>query len=164
MNVNCATKSGQQTVLFLAVENEATPILDLSTCLDLNLIKRANEVKLQAISESDPLSVLKQFPSLLKGLGQYPELTDIRVRAGAYQIPRPPRKIPSKLHDRVKSKLDELENLGVVSTNVGNVDWYNDLVIVEKRDGSIRICLDPFELNKVIIRRPCYVPTRYLFI
>ena len=31
-------------------------------------------------------------------------------------------------------------------------DWVNSMVIVEKRDGNFRICLDPHNLNKAIKR------------
>ena len=31
-------------------------------------------------------------------------------------------------------------------------DWVHSMVIVEKRDGKLRICLDPHDLNKAIRR------------
>ncbi|KAK2705597.1 hypothetical protein QYM36_015850 [Artemia franciscana] len=34
-------------------------------------------------------------------------------------------------------------------------DWVNLMVAVEKKDGSLRICIDPVDLNKSI-RRPFY--------
>ena len=32
-------------------------------------------------------------------------------------------------------------------------DWVKSMVIVEKRDGRLRICLDPHDLNKAIKRQ-----------
>ena len=41
-------------------------------------------------------------------------------------------------HDRIIGKTDK------------PMDWVNSLVIVEKKDGSLRLCLDPKDLNSVI--------------
>ena len=38
-------------------------------------------------------------------------------------------------------------------------NWVNSLVIVEKKDGSLRLCLDPKDLNKVIRREHFQIPT-----
>lgn len=37
--------------------------------------------------------------------------------------------------------------------------WVNSLVIVEKRDGSLRLCLDPRDLNKAIRLEHQRIPT-----
>ena len=38
--------------------------------------------------------------------------------------------------------------------------WVNSIVCVEKRDGSLRVCLDPRDLNKAILREHYAMPTR----
>ena len=38
-------------------------------------------------------------------------------------------------------------------------DWVNSIVLVEKSDGSIRICPDPKDLNKAIKREFTQLPT-----
>ena len=38
-------------------------------------------------------------------------------------------------------------------------DWVNSLVVREKPNGSLRICLDPKDLNKAIKREHYPVPT-----
>jgi len=42
---------------------------------------------------------------------------------------------------------------------ITNESWVSNLVIVEKPDNSIRICIDPSDLNKTIIRQPHLIPT-----
>ena len=38
-------------------------------------------------------------------------------------------------------------------------EWVNSLVIVEKKDGSLRLCLDPKDLNIVIRREHFQIST-----
>jgi len=37
--------------------------------------------------------------------------------------------------------------------------WQSPIIIVEKTDKSIRVCLDPIELNKNIVREMYQIPT-----
>jgi len=64
----------------------------------------------------------------------------------------PPRTIPAALRDRVKEELDDMEKRGVVRKVEEPTDWVNSMAIVEKPNGSLRICLDPRHLNKAIKR------------
>ena len=38
-------------------------------------------------------------------------------------------------------------------------DWVTSLVIVEKKNGSLRLCLDPRDLNKAVKREHYRIPT-----
>ena len=52
-----------------------------------------------------------------------------------------------------------MENTGVIDKATTSTDWVNSLVIVEKENGKLRICLDPRDLNAAI-KRPHYpMPT-----
>ncbi|XP_033114347.1 uncharacterized protein LOC117114765, partial [Anneissia japonica] len=52
-----------------------------------------------------------------------------------------------------------MEKRGVIRKVDKPTDWVNSLVIVEKRDGSLRLCLDPRDLNKAIKREHHMIPT-----
>ena len=60
----------------------------------------------------------------------------------------PPRRVPFGLQDRLKLKLDLKEIHKVIQKVSKPTEWVHNLVIVEKKDGSLRLCLDPRELNK----------------
>ena len=52
-----------------------------------------------------------------------------------------------------------MENTGVIDKVTTPTDWVNSLVVVEKENGKLRICLDPRDLNAAI-KRPHYpMPT-----
>ena len=48
---------------------------------------------------------------------------------------------------------------GIIETVQGHTDWINGVVPVSKPDGSIRLCLDPKDLNKSIKRNQYYTKT-----
>lgn len=54
--------------------------------------------------------------------------------------------------EKLKQKLQELEEKNVIQKVDRPTPWVNSLVILEKRDGSLRFCLDPRDLNKAIRR------------
>ncbi|KAK7113619.1 hypothetical protein V1264_012874 [Littorina saxatilis] len=52
-----------------------------------------------------------------------------------------------------------MEEQGIITTVTTPTDWVNSLVVVEKTNGKLRICLDPRDLNAAI-RQPHYpMPT-----
>ena len=60
---------------------------------------------------------------------------------------------------KLKEALDKLEINGVISAVREATDSVNNLVIVEKPNGNLRLCLDPRELNKAIKRQHFQIPT-----
>jgi hypothetical protein len=56
-------------------------------------------------------------------------------------------------------RLGKLEKLKIIERVHGPSEWVHPLVIVKKDDDSLRICLDPLYLNKVIKREHCKLLT-----
>ena len=53
----------------------------------------------------------------------------------------------------MRTKLDELEAKGVIAKVTTPTAWINSMVPVT-RGGKLRICLDPKDLNKALLRSP----------
>ena len=70
----------------------------------------------------------------------------------------PPRRVPFALQDRLKQELDRLVEQNIVEKVDYPTDWVNSLVIVEKPNGKLRLCLDPKELNQAIKREHYHIP------
>ena len=62
--------------------------------------------------------------------------------------------MPAALEKPLRAELDRLVGLGVLSpvTEDEPTDWVNSLVCTTKSNGSLRLCLDPKDLNKAIKR------------
>ena len=50
-------------------------------------------------------------------------------------------------------------DLDIIKPIENPIDWVNGLVIVEKPNGKLRICLDPRPLNNAIKREQLHLPT-----
>ena len=53
-----------------------------------------------------------------------------------------PRRVPLPLHDKVKSELEKMEALGVISKADKATLWRGGMVVLLKKSGDIRICVD----------------------
>ena len=69
------------------------------------------------------------------------------------------RRIPFSRKQKVVDKLEELEALDVIEKVNGPTSWMNPLVVVEKPNGDVRICLDMRQANRAILREKHPVPT-----
>lgn len=69
--------------------------------------------------------------------------------------------MPIAVQAKLKIKLQELVRNGIIEKSVGLNEWVHHMVIAEKKDEqkSIRICLDPYDLNACIVDDQHYIPT-----
>jgi hypothetical protein len=52
----------------------------------------------------------------------------------------------------VKEELDSLEKLSILQKVTDPTEWVSSMVVVRKKNGRVRICIDPSDLNKAIQR------------
>lgn len=70
------------------------------------------------------------------------------------------RKIPLAVMDKLRDTLDDLLQADVIAQVTEPTPWVNSLVITEKKDKKkLRVCLDPTDLNKAILRQHYSIPT-----
>ena len=83
----------------------------------------------------------------------------IQLKDDAQPVIDAPRRVPLALRDRLRKELERMEEQDVIEKVTEPTDWVNSLVVVEKPNGKLRICLDPRNLNKAV-KRPHYtMPT-----
>ena len=58
-----------------------------------------------------------------------------------------------------KTELERLAKEGIITEVHEHTEWINSIVSVMKSDGSLRLCLDPKDLNKAIERNQWYSRT-----
>ena len=70
-----------------------------------------------------------------------------------------PCKVPIELKDKLQVELREMESQDIIAKVTKPTDWVNSLVIREKGNGRLRLCLDHKDLNKAIKRKHHPIPT-----
>ena len=85
-------------------------------------------------------------------LGSLKGEIDLKIDTSVRPTQLPTRKVPVALRGQLRDKLDRLEAMGVISRVNDPTDWVSSLVITQKRNGSIRVCVDPKPLNKALKR------------
>ena len=70
----------------------------------------------------------------------------------------PPRRLPVATKDRVKQELDRMCANGIIELVTEPSGWVSVLVVVNKPDGSLEICVDPKFLNPALKRSIYMIP------
>ena len=68
-------------------------------------------------------------------------------------------KVPIHYKEEIKKTLKEMEQLGIITPVTRPTEWVSSITYPTKPGGSLRICLDPHNLNKAIIRENYKAPT-----
>ena len=181
----CSYKDLKFTCTFFIADVPGPTILGLPTCSALGLVtvncevtkrvrfQEQNDILYEGQPDYIPSDMpLEQRPPFvdkehLKRM--YPECFDnSETSHKTYHIHRDitvpsvihgPRRHPLEIRERLKSELDRMEEGNIIAKVTRPTDWVNSIVVREKPDGRLRICLDPTDLNKAIKRDHYPTPT-----
>ena len=146
----------KENLPFFVAAVESPRILGHSACQKLNLVRRVESVAQAPLTKKE---IAEEFTDVFTGLGYMEGEYHIELDYKVEPVIHPPRRVPYSLLEKLKQKLQELEEKDVIRKVDRSTPWVNSLVIVEKRDESLRLCLDPRDLNKAIRREQHRIPT-----
>ncbi|XP_055523239.1 uncharacterized protein K02A2.6-like [Wyeomyia smithii] len=152
-------KRTTQVADFVVVDDYFEPLLELETCQSFGLVERICSVQSIKRFPSDLSTFAEQNKDLFVGLGKFPGTCSIQLKDNSVPVLHYKKRIPSSLHDRLKNKLTSMVKQHIISPVDYPTDWVNNMQIVEKPNGSLRICLDPKPLNACIKREYFLIPT-----
>ena len=118
-----------------------------------------DQVSGDELPKNIPDDIVKEYPNLFDGLGQFPRAHTMQVKPEVRPVIHAARRVPFALRDRLRAELDREESLVVITKVNEPTDWVNSITIVEKKNGTLRICLDPRDLNKALKREHYSCPT-----
>jgi len=119
-----------------------------------------------SVSEGHPHSAIASvdqlcntYPDRFDTIGNFDKPYHIVLRADANPVVHAPRKCPVQMRDEIKSEIDRMEQSGVIRSVTQPTEWVSSLTYPRKRNGQLRICLDPKDLNQAIMRNHHKTPT-----
>lgn len=144
---------------FLVVDSKFEPLLGLQSCIEFGLISRLNRIHTTYIPHSRA-EFVTQYHDIFEGLGKFPGKCSIVLKENSIPALHYKKRIPLALHDRLGNELKEMEEKGIISRVDYPTDWISNMQLVEKSNGTLRICIDPKPLNKCIKREHFLIPTQ----
>ncbi|KAK9712796.1 hypothetical protein QE152_g24698 [Popillia japonica] len=118
--------------------------------LNMKTVKRLN-AKVRTSKTCDVSLVLDSYKFLFEGIGELSVPYEIKLK-------KKYRKIPISIVEGVKKELDMMESQKIIRKVTEPTEWCSSLVTVKKPEG-LRLCLDPRNLNKAIVREWYQLPT-----
>ena len=89
-----------------------------------------------------------EFGDVMSDLPGKTEMVEHRIETGdAKPVRLPPYRLPHAYRDIVKKELEEMEKHGIIEKS--SSDWSSPIVLVKKKDGTLRFCIDFRRLNSV---------------
>ena len=148
---------------FIVVEGCPISLLGSAACLTMKLLQLRTENVL-TVRSADCVTrgltkqqIVDKFSHLFDNkLGCFDKPVHLELDDRVPPVKMPLRRYPIALKDKLGRELERLESLGVLERVVSPTDWVSSVVVETKKDGSLRICIDPRPLNKALKR--CHYP------
>ena len=99
------------------------------------------------------------YPDRFSNIGKFPKSYQLKLVEDAKPVIHPPRRAPVQLREKIQDELKRMVELDVIRPVNEPTDWVSSITYVRKADGSLRICLDPRDVNKALKRGQHHTPT-----
>ena len=147
--LSSSKKAVEQTIF--VVDGLKTNLLGLPAIKALKLVVRMDT------TESE--EILQKFPTLFQGLGKMEDEYEIKLKPDAKPyLLMAPRNTPMPQRPKVQEELARMESLGVIAPVDDPTPWCAGMVVVPKKSGNLRICVDLKPLNESILREVFPLP------
>ena len=157
----------------LVDREDVRPLLGRKACLGMKIVSyldndqlsqpSTGESTVYKVDNATPVAtrqLIKSYPKVFSdGVGLLQGHYHIRLDSNAVPMQHAPRRVPVPLRARLKETLDDLVRQEILAPVEQPTPWISSMVVVPKKDGTLRICLDPKDLNKAVQREHYPLPT-----
>lgn len=158
--LNCKVRNIKKKLEFFVAERSVQPVLGINALEKLSLVSRiCSSIRSLPIKNAAE-DIIQNYEDVFKGTGKLKTVHKIVLKEDSNPRVFSSRKIPLSLRDKVKEELKSMVVRGIIERTEEPTEWVHPIVVAQKSDGAVRICMDPRELNKVIRRPHFQMPTQ----
>ena len=146
------------TAEFVVVSNNYSNLLGLATLGSMNLIHVNKDIfHIASVSEKD---ITKSHPTVFgDDQGKLPAIVKLSLCESPDTKILPARNLPFAIRDDTKKELDRLVQNGILEPVNEPTEWVSQMAVTRKKNGTLRVCIDPAPLNCALRREHYKLPT-----
>ena len=144
---------------FYIADTTGPIIFGLPTCTAIGLVQMNCIVTTSDTSIKSAQHLRELYPDRFEGIGKLPGLHKLVLKENNTPVIHPPRRAPIQLKEKIRGELKRMEELDVIRPVTEPTSWVSSITYVMKKNGSLRICLDPKNLNSALKRGQHHIPT-----
>ena len=153
--------SSNSTNTQLHVKGNTGNLLSYNTARMLGLTAiSVNTTTVTDVNKDSPESLQEEFECLYGGIGRLRnKIVKLHVDPDITLRQQPHRWIPFHVRGDARKELERLERLDIIERVERPTPWISPIVVVPKKSGEVRICVDMPEANKAVKREKHLTPT-----
>ena len=137
------------------------PLLGSKVSERMNIIT-INTDNLKQVATFKSTSVLDSFRDVFGDeLGTLSVVAHFEIDSCVTPVVAATRRVPVALHEPQNIELNKLQTMTVIAQDEEPTEWVSNVVVARKKNGDLRICIDPHALNKALQREINQLPTLY---
>ncbi|XP_067033687.1 uncharacterized protein [Acropora muricata] len=119
-------------------------LLSYNTAQKLNVVtKSVNTATVTALNNTSPEVLQEEFRCLFGCIGKIRnKMVKLHVDPDVTPKKQPHRRIPFHVRGDVEKEFERLERLDIIEKVKGSTPWIRPIVVVPKKSGEVRICVD----------------------
>uniref|UniRef100_A0A3B4T1P7 Reverse transcriptase/retrotransposon-derived protein RNase H-like domain-containing protein n=1 Tax=Seriola dumerili TaxID=41447 RepID=A0A3B4T1P7_SERDU len=162
-SLECRTAKHKAILDFHVSCRADRPILGGDACEELQLVRRVEALAARSPQPAQPPAtkeeLLQRYAEVFTGLGEFPGVHHIHIDPSITPVIHACRNVPLSIMDSLRETLKDLQNRNVIMPVNEPTEWVNSLVATKKKNGELRVCLDPCNLNEAVKHQHYSIPT-----
>ncbi|XP_063412611.1 uncharacterized protein K02A2.6-like [Mytilus trossulus] len=158
-NTNVCVNDRCVSADFFVIEEDGQALLGHKTSIELGVLKI--ETNVNTVTDNVvKTNYTSKFPKVFSGVGKLVDFQlKIPIDKSIQPVIQPLRRIPYHLRGKLEEKLNELVEQDIIEAVNGPSQWTSPIVVVPKKNGDIRICVDMRRANLAVMRERYPIPT-----